>query len=568
MRTKLTIVLVLITTLLRAQPAPAYSVVIDEIMADPDPPVALPNAEYVELRNTSKTTIDLRGWQLGDNNGFATVRNSFLLSPDSTVILCSTSALPLLSAFGQAIALPNFPSLNNDGKELVLRASNGKTVHAVAYSADWYHNPAKNSGGWSLEMIDVHNPCSGASNWTASTDPRGGSPGKINATDGNNPDTDAPALLDAWVPDSLHIFLRFSEGLDSNTAAQTAAYDVPGLTVQQAQVIPPFFDLVLLTLSALVQNDQIYTITTKNITDCAGNTIVNASAAKCSRTRLPAAAQVVINEVMFNPKPDGFDYFEIYNRSTAVINLKDVWVSTRNGQGNLTAAIQVSTIDRLLFPGDYRVFCENPSALQRQYLVKFPEAILPLRNMPSMPDDRGSLVLLNINNKIIDELNYDAHWQFPLLTEKEGVALERIDYNKPAQLASNWHSAAETAGFGTPGYQNSQYTADGLNEGAMTVYPRIVSPDNDGNADYLTIAYRFSEPGYVCNISIFDLSGKPVRYLTHNALCGRDGMFRWDGLSEQQQPLAIGVYLVICDVFNLQGKTRRYKFAVTLARKF
>lgn len=567
MQIKLTIVLVLIAAFLHAQPVPAYSVVIDEIMADPAPPVGLPNAEYIELRNTSTAAIDLRGWQLGDNTGFATVRNSFLLAPDSTVILCSSAALLQLSAFGPAIALSNFPALNNDGKELILRASNGKTVHAVAYSANWYRNPAKSSGGWSLEMIDVHNACSGASNWTASTDPRGGSPGKINAADSINADNDAPALLDAWAPDSIHVYLRFSEGMDSNAATKVTAYDAGTLTITQAASIPPFFNLVLLTLTAAIPYDQVYTITSKGITDCAGNAIGRASAARFGRTRLPAAEQLVINEVMFNPRPDGFDYFEIYNRSTAVINLKDVWLSTRNAQGNLTTAVPVSTIDRLIFPGDYRVFCESPSALQQQYLAKVPDAILPLSNMPSLPDDKGNLVLLNINNRIIDELNYDAHWQFPLLANKEGVALERIDYNKPAQLASNWHSAAETAGFGTPGYQNSQYKTDGLQDAAMTISPTIVSPDNDGNADFLTITYRFSEPGYVCNISIFDLAGKPVRYLTHNALCGREGLFRWDGLSEQQQPLAIGIYLVICDVFNLQGKTRRYKFAVTLARK-
>lgn len=568
MRIKLTVVLVLTAAFLHAQQVPAYSVVIDEIMADPAPPVALPNAEYIELRNTTKSAIDLRGWQLGDNNVVATIRNSFLLAPDSTVLLCSSASLPLLSAFGPAVALSNFPSLNNDGKELMLRAANGKTIHAVSYSSGWYRNPAKSSGGWSLEMIDVHNACSGASNWTASTDPRGGSPGKINAADGNNPDNAAPALLDAWAPDSMHVYLRFSEGLDSNSAIQIAAYSAGILDVKQAEAIPPFFDLVMLTLTAAIPNNQIFTITSKNIADCAGNAIGRNSSARFGRTRLPVAEQLVINEVMFNPRPDGVDYFEIYNRSAAVINLKDVFLSTRNAQGNLTTAVPVSSVDRLIFPGDYRVFCQSPTAVQQQYLAKLPEAILLLSNMPSMPDDKGSLVLLNINNSILDELNYDARWQFPLLANKEGVALERIDYNKPAQLSSNWHSAAETAGFGTPGYQNSQYTPDGLQDAAMTVSPTIVSPDNDGSADFLNIAYRFPEPGYVCNISIFDLSGKPVRFLTHNALCGREGLFRWDGLSEQQQSLAIGIYLVICDVFNLQGKTRRYKFAVTLARKF
>ena len=97
--------------------------------------------------------------------------------------------------------------------------------------------------------------------------------------------------------------------------------------------------------------------------------------------------------------------------------------------------------------------------------------------------------------------------------------------------------------------------------------PEIVSPDNDGQNDFATIDYNFPEPGYVASITIFDATGRRVRYLQRNALCGTTGSFRWDGLGEKNQALAIGVYIVYTEVFNLEGKTKKFRNVIVLARR-
>ena len=48
-----------------AQTASPYSVVIDEIMADPSPVVGLPNTEFIELKNVSAQAFNLNGWHIG-----------------------------------------------------------------------------------------------------------------------------------------------------------------------------------------------------------------------------------------------------------------------------------------------------------------------------------------------------------------------------------------------------------------------------------------------------------------------------------------------------------------------
>jgi flagellar hook assembly protein FlgD len=154
-----------------------------------------------------------------------------------------------------------------------------------------------------------------------------------------------------------------------------------------------------------------------------------------------------------------------------------------------------------------------------------------------------------------------------LIDNREGVALERIDYNAATQSADNWHSAATSAGYGTPGYKNSQYRINVGVQGTIKLSPEIVSPDNDGQDDFATLDYQFPEAGYVANITIFDAAGRPVRYLQRNALCGTTGSFRWDGLGEKNQQLAIGVYVVFTEVFNLKGIKKQFKQAIVLARR-
>ena len=165
------------------------------------------------------------------------------------------------------------------------------------------------------------------------------------------------------------------------------------------------------------------------------------------------------------------------------------------------------------------------------------------------------------------ELKYKDDWHFKLLDNKEGVALERIDYSASTQQESNWHSAASSVKYGTPTYQNSQFKINDGVQGEIKLSPEIVSPDNDGQDDFASIDYNFQEAGYVASITIFDASGRPVRYLQRNALCGTTGSFRWDGLGERNQQLATGVYVVLTEVFNLSGKKKQFKKTIVVARR-
>jgi hypothetical protein len=62
----------------------------------------------------------------------------------------------------------------------------------------------------------------------------------------------------------------------------------------------------------------------------------------------------------------------------------------------------------------------DKSSLQQQYLVKKEEAILTLSSLPSYPNDKGSVVLLNGASNIMDEVSYDQKWHFALINDARG----------------------------------------------------------------------------------------------------------------------------------------------------
>jgi Lamin Tail Domain/CHU_C Type IX secretion signal domain/Bacterial Ig-like domain len=553
----------------QAQIANRFDIVIDELMADPTPQVALPNNEWIELRNTSATTFNLLGWRIGDASGQSGPMPAYLLKPDSIVIICTASAVAAMSAYGPVIAVTSFPSLDNTGDVIYLRSAQNKIIHAINYTDAWYQNELKKDGGWTLEMVDTKNPCSGFTNWKASTDVKGGTPGRKNSIDEANPDATAPQLLRAFATDSMNIVLVFDEPLDSLKAAATANYTISdGIGIPQFSITnAPIFDKVNLKLTTALSRNKVYTITATAITDCVGNSIAAKNTARVGLSSIADSLDIVINEILFNPKSNGTDYVEIYNRSKKIIDLKQLYIANRNTAGVISNIKQLSADNYLLFPEDFLVITEDPSIVKRDFITKNMDAFVTLAAMPSYNDDKGNVIILNAQGNVTDELQYDEKWHFKLIDNREGVALERIDYNAPTQQQDNWHSAATSVGYGTPTYKNSQYKINDGVQGEIKITPEIVSPDNDGMDDFTTVEYSFPAAGYVANITIFDAAGRVVRNLQRNALCGIKGNYRWDGLGEKNQKLPVGIYIIYTEIFNLEGKKKQFKNTIVLARR-
>ncbi len=275
---------------------------------------------------------------------------------------------------------------------------------------------------------------------------------------------------------------------------------------------------------------------------------------------------LLINEVLFNPIKDGFDYVEGYNHSDHAIDLGLIKIARRNSVGEVDDSRRLAKDLVFVPPEGYFVATANEKWLRLHYTVPDKAIICQVPSMPSFPDDEGTVILLDQSDSIIDELHYNRKWHSPLLSDPSGVALERISFDAPTQDKNNWASAASSTGYGTPGRENSQSWRNPQTDREVNI-PRLFSPDNDGVDDFALILYDMKEPGYIVNTIIYDLSGRKVRYLVKNASLGLSAQYKWDGTDEMGNSLAQGIYVVVTELFNPNGKTKKFKNAIILARR-
>lgn len=542
-----------------AVPAQPGDVVMNELMPDPDPPVGLPNAEFVELFNTTTDrTFNLAGWKITDGSSTGTLP-AVQIPPGGYVILTSTASAPLFAGFGTAVGVPSFPSLNNDGDPMQLWDATGATIDAVTYSSSWYNDAAKANGGWSLERMDPYTPCSSAANWRASVAALGGTPGAQNSIFAILADTVPPVLSQVYVIDSLHLDLRFNEPMAQGMLLTGTYVITPAMGIIDVAVIA--MDRVRLTLAAALEPGLVHTVSVTGVSDCPGNAIGTGNTATFALPLPIAAGDVVINEVLYDPRGTGSDFVELYNRSQKVVSLGGLQLA--NGSGS----VKLITPDAwLLMPGQYVAIATNTANVLANYPLGHADRMLQAA-LPSYNNGSGTVIFLGANNDTLDLFNYSDAMQFALLKSVDGVSLERVDPGRPTGDNSNWHSAAADVGFATPGYQNSQYAPAPAARGSITIDPAIFSPDNDGYQDVLTITYQFDEPGFVGTMKVFDIAGREVRTLMNNELLGTSGAMSWDGLMDGNNLARIGPYVIYMEAYDLAGNVEKFRKSVVLAHR-
>ena len=548
----------------------AYDVLINEIMAAPpngSSNVLLPSVEYVELFNRSNQPFNLKDWQFSDG-GTPKFLTDYTLLPEEYVILLDQDDLDSFPDLENLLGIESFPGLNNTGDDLQLFGPDGLLIHRVPYNVDWYANTDKDDGGWSLELINPNSPCEGQSNWRASDDLLGGTPGAVNSVLALAPDISGPGIVIAFPNSSgTSLVVTFSEGLEAMSAEDVSNYVISsGIQVVSALYDPAFPDQVNLGLEPALDPEVIYSLQVKTtLTDCVGNGVGMDDTFQFGIPGVPEVGDILINEILFFPEVGGKDFVELYNASGKVINLNDLII------GNIfvedDTLIEV-TRDWLILPGDYLVLTELPSDIRSNYTVANPQWLIQLEALPSFPSDEGNVTIYTRSAAgealILDAFNYSEDLHNPLLDEDRGVSLERVDVSAPSDETSNWQSAAATIGFASPTAQNSQQFSSEPGEQLVQLPKRTFTPDGDGVDDFLIIDFNLLDVQYSSNIRIFDALGREVKNLVQGELLGTSSRYEWEGDTNDGSRARIGPYIVWVELFTAEGDQKVFKLPCVL----
>jgi hypothetical protein len=166
---------------------PQNILVINEIMFAPHDG----EAEYIEVYNTSDQDIELSGWMISDaaSPGGSTGR-TFTIPPSKVIsskgffVIISDSSF--FTTYGisrneSSVAGESPVVLNNDGDTIILMDPSGTQIDSLWFSPSWHHTDQAVTRGIALERIHPLKSGLDRYNWTSSTAPAGGTPGRQNS---------------------------------------------------------------------------------------------------------------------------------------------------------------------------------------------------------------------------------------------------------------------------------------------------------------------------------------------------------------------------------------------------
>ncbi len=359
------------------------------------------------------------------------------------------------------------------------------------------------------------------------------------------PDQRAPIILEsAFIPDN-QFCLTVDEAIDldnSNVQLNATPTELTNIALNANQI----------KFSVVGEVPQEFQLDVSGVFDLAGNELDTVLI--IAPTFNPEPGDVLINEILFNPRTDGVDFVELISTSSRTLDLQNLTILNSSNERQVTINSPL-----VIPPFGIIALTPDPQETTSAYPAAIAERIFTL-NLPAFNNGDGN-VTIQFGDQLLDEFDYDEDFHNELLDELDGVSLERISLTEPTNDSDNWTSASELVGFATPGNSNSTLS-DFTNEMSIEMNSSF-SPNGDNQDDELEILINAGS-GFLAAIDIYNDSGSHMLTLNNNTLLGGNNVLVWDGNLENGDRAPIGIYIIHVSLFNPEGATESKKQAVAL----
>jgi len=421
--------------------------VINEIMYNPlDDPDQ--KREYVELYNYGDLPIDLSGFSFVTGIQY-TFRQGVILPSGQYLVVAKDPKYMFIHYGGINIYGPFEGKLDNGGEILELADASGDIVDSVNFNDDPPWDVGADGTGSSLELIDPTRDNDIHDNWRASQPlGAGGTPGAPNSVfeletppfiylhsrSPDEPTSSDTISISIKVTDNglvLSVLLKYDDGsgvrvvpmFDDGTHDDLSADD----SVYGA-IIGPFPDKTTVTYT-IEATDDIGQVSTHP--DYPPNQVK----VICVNDDFLTDRFVKINEVMYHPPEDAAgqedaEFVELFNSSSEAVHITG-W--------RLSGAIDFTFPEKVLGAGEYAVVCLSKEKVAGIYAL--PGGLLFGNYTGRLANDGEKINLRNKNGVLLESVEYDDQFPWPVAADGYGYSLERIDVTADPSSPQTWGAA-------------------------------------------------------------------------------------------------------------------------------
>ena len=400
--------------------------------------------EWIELYNTTGSSIDLENWKVLDNDanhtpiiipaGYSIAANGYF-----TIQITDNGNFPFTPDYDGS---GNF-GLGNGGDAVRLWNADGILVDIVNYddSSPWPTEP--DGDGPSLSLIDPSYDNSLPGSWLAS-DQDGGTPGALN-----------------FIPQP---FIRVINPNGGESIEQGSVYTInwsygnwdgnieidlfhgendSSIIVYNLPASDSSFDWMVFNNQAIDTN---YKIKIKGIN--AGDP-ADMSDNSFSIIEPYISPNLVITEIMYNPPESGEDtleFIELYNNSADTANLNGV---------HFSEGVEFTFPDVDLLPESYVLVAKDSLAMLGTF-----GATAYQWTSGGLSNGGEDIVVLDLVDNVIDSLTYDDQAPWPTEPDGDGPSLTLCNPDLDNSLGENWHASVNLAAVNADG--DSIYATPGF----------------------------------------------------------------------------------------------------------